>query len=178
MKKAFLVGLLALLLFATVHPAHAQESITLSDQNVVYELPYPGILPDHPLYIFKSIRDHIIEFTTRETMRKAEFLLAQSDKFISMAPPLEKKGKDKLAAETAQQAEEAAARIPDLVKTSKSQGVGPSSEFITKLKGSNAKHREVLESLLRDIPQGEREAVTHTLDLNKQSAKALESLKP
>lgn len=50
-----------------------------------YALPYPGILPDHPLYVFKKIRDAILEFLIVDPVRKAEFYILQADKRLAMA---------------------------------------------------------------------------------------------
>ena len=48
----------------------AQEEIT---ESVNYQLPYPGrILPDHPLYFLKMIRDRIWLFFTTNSLKKAE----------------------------------------------------------------------------------------------------------
>ena len=52
-------------------------SLTPSTQPtiVLYELPYPGILPGSPLYILKVIRDKIIETLTQDSLKKSNFYL-------------------------------------------------------------------------------------------------------
>lgn len=60
---------------------------------VVYVLPYPGILPTHPLYLLKTFRDRIIEFLISDPIRKAEFYILQADKQTGMGLMLVDKGK-------------------------------------------------------------------------------------
>lgn len=54
-------------------------------EDIQYDLPYPGIMLNHPLYFLKNIRDRIIEFFITDDYRRTEFYLLQSDKFMSMA---------------------------------------------------------------------------------------------
>jgi len=48
--------------------------------HVDYELPYPGLLPDNPLYMLKAIRDNLQKFFISDPLRKAEFDLLQANK--------------------------------------------------------------------------------------------------
>jgi len=50
-----------------------------------YILPYPGILPDHPLYFLKQLRDNILDFLIVDSYRKVEFYVLQADKRLNMA---------------------------------------------------------------------------------------------
>ncbi len=50
-----------------------------------YALPYPGILPDHPLFFLKQVRDAIVERLISDPLRKAEFFAVQSDKAVNTA---------------------------------------------------------------------------------------------
>lgn len=54
-------------------------------QNVDYYLPYPGILPDHPLYWLKMVRDRIGLIITTNPQVKAEKLLLYADKRLGAA---------------------------------------------------------------------------------------------
>lgn len=152
------------------------QAITLSEKKVIYNLPYAGILPDNPLYFFKQVRDTILEFTTRDQVKKAELLLLSSDKKIAMASLLSKKGKNTLMIKVLIQAEKSSLSIPSLVISSKKQGVGPKEGLVYRLKLSNAKHREVIEGLIKDLPQGQEKEMNLVLDLNNQTRKLLETL--
>lgn len=141
--------------------------------KVLYTLPYPGLTPDSPLYFLKAARDRIIDVATRDHMKKAELYLLLSDKRASMALTLAQKGKNKLAVTTFSKGEKYFLQIPPLLKDSKSQGVSPSSEFITKLKLSNAKHQEVGEILLKELTNGETESINNALKITEETRKQL-----
>lgn len=53
--------------------------------TIEYMLPFPGILPDHPLYFFKTLRDMIIEKMITNDIKKAEFYILQADKRLQMS---------------------------------------------------------------------------------------------
>lgn len=69
MLKKLLVTLV--LAFGLVMPVQAASD---------YYLPYPGTLPDHPLYWLKMVRDRIQLVLTTNPLAKAEKLLLYSDK--------------------------------------------------------------------------------------------------
>ncbi len=145
-------------------------------EKAIYTLPYPGLLPDNPLYFLKIIRDRITEFATRDNLKKAEFYLLTSDKRIAMATALAKKGRDKLAVDTFTKGEKYFFNIPRLVAESKKQGVSAPSGFIDTLKLSNAKHHEVGETLIKDLPQGMNDSLMEALRLNESLKIEIEKL--
>src|SRR4030067_2121577 len=117
MKQKVLTAIFFLLLFFLVPPAFYflnSQPVILNQEKIEYNLPYPGILPDHPLFIIKSIRDKILEFTTRDNSKKAELYLLLSDKRAAMVMPLAKNGKDKLAVTSLKQTEEYFSKTPSL----------------------------------------------------------------
>lgn len=65
--------------------AHAQETATESGipQRVDYTMPYPGLLPDNPLYPFKMLRDRIAIFLTKDPQKQAELSLLLAEKRVS-----------------------------------------------------------------------------------------------
>lgn len=167
--------LCALILVGGVISASPTE--LLSTGSVIYDLPYPGTTPESPLYIVKQIRDQFIEFFTRDSIKKAEFLLLSSDKRAHMALILARKGKTRTAVETLADAEERSLRIPAILLKSQEQGVEASEDFIYRLKLSNAKHKEVIQELAKLLPQGQEEQVLNAiLDLNQRVTKELEQL--
>lgn len=68
--------------------------------NTNYILPYPGILPDHPLYPLKVIRDKVYDFLLRDLVKKTEFKLLMADKRFFMGIMLMDKGKPELSEQT------------------------------------------------------------------------------
>ena len=144
--------------------------------KVLYDLPYPGILPDHPLYFFKAVRDRVLDITTRDDMKKAELYLLFSDKRFAMADQLVKKGKVKLAVSTLSKGEKYAEKIPELIRNMKKQGSSPESTFLFKVKLSNEKHKEILDDFLTTIPQGQEQSIETIIKMNKNINSDLSSL--
>ncbi len=158
-------------------PNQASSAATLiGSDKVVYELPYPGILPDNPLYFVKIVRDRIVEFLTRENIKKAELYLLFSDKRAAAALELAQNGKDELAISTLSKGEKYFSKIPKLLSDSKKQGVSPSSDLISRLQLSNAKHREVAQTLVKDLPSGQNDEMNQILQLNSEIKKELNRL--
>jgi len=146
----------------------SQQGLVHGQEKIVYTLPYPGILPDHPLYFIKVIRDKLMDLVTRDYIKKANLYLLFSDKRVNMALYLAKKGKNKLAINTFSKAEKYFLNIPDLLMTSKKQGVGSSSELIETVRVSNAKHRELANELLKTTPSTQIKAMEEILKLNQE----------
>ena len=126
--------------------------------------------------LIKEVRDKILEWTTRDTLKKAELYLLQSDKKVAMANALVQKGKDKEALEVMLAAEQYFLKIPKVLEMSKKQGSSPSGDLVGRLKLSNSKHKEEAETFLKDLPQGQQEAIAEIIRLNQEAKKALDPL--
>lgn len=177
MRKALLGALICIISFSSFFSsASVAQRVTLNQDKVEYDLPYPGILPGHPLFFLKNLRDSILEFTTRDTMKKAELYLLLSDKRVAMATLLGRSGKEKQAMAAFLEGEQYALKIPPLIVISKQQGVSPSGDFVQRLKLSNEKHREVAESFLTQFPQGQSESISQILRLNDEMKKKIKPL--
>jgi hypothetical protein len=48
-----------------------------------YVLPYPGVMPDNPLYFLKTLRDNIMEWLITDPVRKIDYYILQSDKQLN-----------------------------------------------------------------------------------------------
>lgn len=178
-RKLIVPMLIGLILFFTIpifYLANYSQTITTEEQKVVYELPYPGILPDHPLYFFKAVRDRIMDFSTRDKLKKVELYILFSDKRAKMAQLLTYKGKIDQAITTMSKGEKYFIKIPKLLRTSKEQGVSPQQELINKAKASNDKHREIIQELLKSAPEGEQYRITEILRINETSQSEIEDL--
>ncbi len=75
---------------------------TLTDQ--VYKLPYPGILPPHPLYMFKRVRDWMWLGMTKNHHKKARLLHRFADREMGAAVLLIGDDRPKKGLEFAQEA--------------------------------------------------------------------------
>lgn len=182
-KKALLGCCALFLIFFTLLPftfpppaVDYAQPIKLTGEKVIYNLPYPGLLPDHPLYFVKIVRDRMQEFITRDNLKKAELYLLLSDKRVAMAQALAKNGKDRNAITTISKAEKYFEKIPRLLVDSKKQGVAASSEFVSRLRLSNAKHKEVIETFLKELPQGNATEVNEILEKNRSIKSRLDRL--
>jgi len=110
-----------------------------------YLLPFPGILPDHPLYLFKQVRDGILDRLIVDPLRKAEFHILQADKRLNMGVVLLEQGKQTLAETTISKGEKYMERAVSGLSAFKSAGRPVPASIIDKLTRSMEKHVEVLE---------------------------------
>ena len=60
-----------------------------------YPLPYPGILPDNPLYLMKALRDRVVSIVISDPLKKAQFDLLMADVRLNAAQYLFAKGEEK-----------------------------------------------------------------------------------
>ncbi|MCL4354174.1 DUF5667 domain-containing protein [Patescibacteria group bacterium] len=77
-----------LLLFFIIPPvATLAETKAFNDQYIKVvgnnELPYPGLLPDSPLYFLKMIRDRFVSFSTQNPASKVDFDILQAEKRLN-----------------------------------------------------------------------------------------------
>ncbi len=174
----FVLGIFMLFIIPVFYLVDYSQEINLTKQDKIeYTLPHPGILPDHPLYVFKAARDKLMEFFTRDSIKKAELYLLFSDKRVKMAEELATKGKNNLAISTFSKAEKYSLKIPEILRESKQQGVAPTAALIEKLKLSNEKHREIYSHLLETLPEGEQEGLSLIGELNLQVSNEISTLK-
>lgn len=170
----FIIVLIPAMVYFVMESSGA--SIITPQEKVVYDLPYPGILPDHPLYFLKIARDRITEFLTRDNVKKTQLYLLNSDKRVAMAMILAKKGKSETAISTFSKGEKYFAKIPDLLKQIKQQGSQSPSGFVETLKLSNAKHAELIGELIKTLPEGSQDQLNQLLKLNSDIKRELETL--
>ncbi len=166
----------ALFFIPSIHNITRSQSINIEEKEVIYQLPYPGLLPDHPLYIVKIMRDNILVFTTRDNFKKANLYLHLSDKNMSSALELANKGTEQLAIDQLIQAEDRFLRIPPLLKDIKEQGGSYSNDFMIELYQSNAKHRQVITDVMEKTTQAEIDTLQSLLQKNEDAKQALDNL--
>lgn len=119
-------------------------TVTPTPGPVEYILPYPGILPTHPMYFFKTLRDRIIEMLIADPLSKGEFYILQADKKLNMGVSLKNLSKTS-EAKTAF-AESLASRIQaiNFLEAYKKAGSTIPGHIIEKINLSIDKHAEVL----------------------------------
>ncbi|NTU73009.1 hypothetical protein HGB07_02415 [Candidatus Roizmanbacteria bacterium] len=148
-----------------------------TDSNTsTYEMPYPGMLPDNPLYLLKETRDYMVEFGTRDPLSKAELNLVCADKHVSMGVELVKKGKNALALRSLASSEEHTARAIDVLEKSIKQGASPSGELMVKLKESNAEHLTTYLRLMGELPEGDTEKLQDIIMVTEKLQERIKTL--
>jgi len=122
------------------------------DERVQYELAYPGILPDHPLYFLKATRDRLVSVLINDTQKRAEFNLLTADKRMYAGVFLIKKDKDELAISTMSKGsnyfQEAFDQVQVMKKASK-----PTHDITNRLLTASQKYQEVYAELESEIDE-------------------------
>lgn len=152
--------------------AYAQSATSSSRSSVTttgasdYQLPYPGLLPDNPLYFLKVIRDNIISFFISKPIDKANFDLLLSDKDVEASYLLTGRGQDKgnLALQTFSKSQD---YFEDAVKqtiSARKQGYSI-HDIKNKLQAANKKHVQILEAVGRQVHA--QNSTTYKNELNR-----------
>ncbi|MFW5704158.1 MAG: DUF5667 domain-containing protein [Patescibacteria group bacterium] len=136
----------------------AQPITTFEEESVEYQLPYPGILVDNPLYFVKSIRNRLLIMFASSSLDKAQEYLNQSNKKLAMAEPLREKGKIKRTVGVVEDANDLFQKAVEQYKMIEDRPEEKPA-LLEELKIANRKHRQVIEDLLKNIPQGELESI-------------------
>ena len=161
------VAFLVIFSFLLVAPFVAAQSEPLSSQSVSlapsklatedYELPYPGLLPDNPLYSLKMLRDRIVEFLIADPAKRTEFYILQADKRLQAGAYLltKRTKKEQSAVSTISKGQNYFEKA--LVSLSFAEKEGKDVRYLMeKISFSLNKHEEVLVFLLERIPISSR----------------------
>lgn len=137
--------------FATSNVADIQEMSPTPIQQINYELPYPGLLPDSPLYFLKMARDAAVGFLIADSLKKAEFNLLLADKRLNSALFLFNSSKNnpkkiELVHATASKGENYFEKALEKAKEAKKEGKD-TADLLRRLKEGARKHQEVLKTL-------------------------------
>ena len=129
--------------------ANTQKKLENTEE---YTLPYPGILPDNPLYPIKAFRDRIVGFLISDTIKKTEFNILQADKRLQSGVLLFDNKKYKLAIDTISKAENYLEEARNKLIESKKQGKDVVN-LKNKLQKSTGKHSEIIAALAKKSPK-------------------------
>lgn len=144
--KKFIVLIIFLFLFSsTINNVFAQDIVQPNSfaANIEYELPYPGILPDNPLYFLKAVRDNVLGFLISDSLRKADFQLLQADKRLAASKALLDKKKYDLAITTLSKSGNYFDQAISKAAEAKGQGENADS-LIARLLEASKKHQQVI----------------------------------
>lgn len=132
-----------------------------------YVLPFPGLLPDHPLYFLKNFRDFLLDKLIVDPIRRSEFYLLQADKKLAMTIAFIEMGNISRAQDvltkSGKHMEQSVAGLVNL----KTQGKGVPGYVIDRITSSLVKHEEVLGEILQKMQGKQIENFTSALALIK-----------
>lgn len=170
MKKiinVFLISLSFTAIFLTHSIVKAQQQAEMAkeqaNKTINYLLPYPGILPDSPLYKIKMFRDQIIAWFISDPLKKAEYYLLMADKRVSAGKMLVDYGKTDLGQETVGKGQAYLSLALELAAKAKSEGKDISS-LMDKLDKAASKHLEVLEAVLEKAPDSAKKGLENAIE--------------
>jgi hypothetical protein len=159
-----------------------KELSEIKDSEVVidYQMPNPGsILPDHPAWSIKVLRDKFWLFLTRDSGKKAELNLLFADKRLISSKILFEKNKSDIAFSTLLKAREYFKESLRLEAENRKAGY-ETSEFATKLANASLKHRRIIDEILLIAPEDAKpkivELQVYTLESFNEASSILESL--
>jgi len=147
----------------TVGTESEGKEATEEAEKVVYDLTWPGVLPDHFLYPVKMLRDRIWLWLTTDPLKKADLLLRLADKRVWSAQLLFEKGKNDLAITTAAKAERYLEQAIDQAEIAREKGKDTAS-FLEKLSRATLKHEEVLSAMKEKAEETAQPAIDSALE--------------
>lgn len=177
MKRIVFVIVLAVLFFLSPQISSSQV-IDSSAGKIEYELPYPGLLPDSPLYFLKVTRDRMVSFMITDPLKKAEFSLLTANKRLNAAVYLfnKRKGKEDLAYSTVSKGENYFEEAVLKAKEAKEQG-SDVRILLGNLSLSAKKYEEVLKSMEEKAPVKLKESFSQARERVLKFEKTVETLK-
>ncbi len=181
-KNIFIVSISILFFVRGVaFPVFAQESApsasTPPAKIVNYQLPYPGMLPDNPLYFLKVIRDTLLAFFISKPLDKANFYLLQSDKNVEASYLLitQQQGEVSLAVSTFSQAQDDFHYAITQTKDAKRQGYNIKG-ISEKLAAAQQKHVQILHALAKQNDKKDAQEIQNELAREEIFAKEVKIL--
>jgi hypothetical protein len=158
----FGVAVLLMSLLAVSNPVAVHPSMELAtgagEMNatsgalvkIEYYLPYPGLLPDSPLYKVKALRDRVTLWLTFGEQNKARRELLYADKRINAATFLVQGGKNSLGVTTATKAEKYLETAVN--RAVKEAGAGQDAKsLLADLAKACTKHLEIWQELIPKV---------------------------
>lgn len=143
--KKLIVPLFALFFFFNISLSFAQNSTSAAGliERVNYDLPYPGILPDSPLYFLKAVRDNLLGFFITDSLKKGEYDLLQADKRLGASKKLNDEKKYDLSITTLSKSGNYFYYAIEKANDAKKEGkdVNP---LLQKLLNASKKHQEII----------------------------------
>jgi hypothetical protein len=166
MKKLLLVILL-ILFSLSFQKASAQSTPSAEINNVQYDLPYTGILPDNPLYFLKALRDNLLGLLITDPSKKAEYDILMANKRLGGAEALLLKNKNDLAITTLSKSGNYFYQAIAQAAIAKKQGVNTDGVVGTLITAS-LKHQQVIFRMIQESSKSAKGSLGAALNRVKE----------
>jgi len=141
--------------------------------EVMYELPYPGLLPGHYLYPLKMMRDRVVEWLTFDRDKKVELMILYADKRMAAAKVLLERGEEDLGVETGLKAMMYQERAISMIEEIKAEGENV-GVWANRLERGTAKYRETWRGLVEKVSEKTRPRMDEYKDKANEHNKRLQ----
>lgn len=176
---AFLFVYSPLVSYAQDGTISTQSAEITEEEQEDYVLPYPGLLPDSPLYGLKTARDRLIGFLITNPAKKAAFDLLQADKRLQAGAMLIQNDKNnvKLAETTISKGENYFEEA--ILKTQEAEKQGlETGELKAKLPKAVRKHKEILMDLQKKVSKSEKNNITQLIKRIEKLERQIAAMMP
>lgn len=154
-----------------------REGISPQTIQTAYQFPSPGILPDHPLYKLKVLRDKIIKRLIINPVKKVEYDLLMANKLIYSSYLLAEKENISLAKETALKGENYFTLLVLDYKKAYEKNSKISQELDEKIKKASKKHREIFNIILEKTGKEKEKTFENLIYFSNVNEKELANFK-
>jgi hypothetical protein len=132
---------------------------------VDYQLPYPGILPDHPLYWLKMGRDRVQLWFLNNPKIESETLLLYADKRLGAGEALILGNQNQLGISTITKAEKYLGQAQGALEKAVGNKLAGQPELMTMAKAF-IKHQEIIKSLELKLSNQDKENLQNICNYN------------
>lgn len=177
-KKFFFILLFSLcfIIFSKADTlANEANKNSEKSSEIKYQLAYPGILPDNKFYIFKAIRDKIIERLITNPVKKIEYDLLMADKTIYASQLLADKGNIPLAKKTVLKGEHYFTILVTDYKWAYWKHEKIPVELNSKIKLASKQHQKVFKSIAQKLNYEDRKVFEEVIKFSQRNTSELES---
>lgn len=144
----------------------AEATPNTANDTIQYDLSYPGLLPDHPLYILKQVRDNMMALFIGKPLERSSFMLLQSDKQISAAKLLVDQKKDlTMIRDSFTASQKSFEEAVEVTQAAKQEGLA-TGDMINKLRIASKKHNEIVREITAQLSPEEKKMFS---DIEKKS---------
>lgn len=134
----------------------------LDKLKINYYLPSPGgVLPDHPLWPVKAVRDKLWLLVTSDPLKDAELNLLFADKRLAASYILFQKGESEMGYTTLTKAEKYLEAASNQEEKLRKSGIN-TQEFAERLVNASLKHQQIIKEILLVAPDDAKVLIAAT----------------